>query len=301
MMKVLITGADGQLGKDCLAVLSANYRVTAVDIDRLDIASARVVDKAVKTIGPDIIVNCAAFTLVDACESDFDRAWQANSEGPANLAKAAAKTGARLVHISTDYVFDGKKQVPEAYTESDVPSPMSVYGSTKLAGEERIMEAMDDYIILRTAWLYGRHGRNFVRTILDKLLTKPESRLQIVNDQYGSPTWSYRLAMQMNHLLSAGGCTGIYHASSEGYCSWYELAGEICRQMAIPCRIDACTTAQYPTPAARPQNSILENQHLKSEKVNLMTTWQQDLSAFLAAHGRELAAAATQKAGGSPL
>ncbi len=295
-MKVLITGADGQLGKDCLALLSPKYQVTAVDIDGLDIAEANTVDKAIKTLGPDVIVNCAAYTRVDACESDFEKAWQANSEGPANLAKAAARNGTRLIHISTDYVFDGKKPVPEGYTESDTPSPMSVYGSTKLAGEERIMEAMDNYVIFRTAWLYGLHGQNFIRTILGKLLNEPENRLHIVDDQYGSPTWSYRLARQIDHLLATA-ARGIYHASAEGYCTWYELAAEICREMAIPCRIDACATKDYPTPAARPQNSILENHHLKSEKSNRMIHWHEDLKAFLAAHGRALAAAVGRKTG----
>ncbi len=297
MMKVLITGADGQLGKDCLAVLSPKYQVTAVDIDRLDIAAAKAVDKALRTLGPDIIVNCAAYTRVDACESDFEKAWQANSEGPANLAKAAAKTGARLVHISTDYVFDGKKPVPEGYIESDAPSPMSVYGSTKLAGEERVMEAMDNCIIFRTAWLYGRHGQNFIRTILGKVLSEPENRLQIVSDQYGSPTWSYRLARQIEHLLATPS-RGLYHASAEGYCSWHELAVEMCREMGISCRIDACATEDYPTPAARPQNSILENRHLKMEKANRMVHWREDLKAFLAAHGKDLAASLRRKAGG---
>lgn len=298
MTDVLITGADGQLGMDCKSVLGARFRVTGADIDRLDISSESAVDEAVTTLRPDIILNCAAFTQVDACERQYQAAWQANSEGPANLARAAARAGARLVHISTDYVFDGKKPVPEPYTEADRPNPMSVYGSTKLAGEERIMEAGGDYVILRTAWLYGLHGSNFIRTILNKALNEPQARLSVVDDQYGSPTWSRQLAIQIDRLLTTG-AHGLYHASAEGYGTWYELAAALLREMGISCRIDPCTTAEYPTPAARPKNSILENRRLKAEGINMMQDWQRALRQFLSEHGRELAASLSGKSRGS--
>ena len=297
MKTILITGADGQLGRDCQDVLSADYQVSAVDIEQMDIADARAVKKAVNRFKPDILINCAAFTRVDDCENQFAEAWAANSEGPANLARACAASGARLVHISTDYVFDGKKPAPEAYTETDTPNPLSVYGSTKLAGEERVLEVCEEALVLRTAWLYGYGGKNFIRSILGRVLNEPQTRLTIVNDQYGSPTWSRRLALQIARLLKTR-ARGIYHATAEGYCTWYELARQMCEIMALPCRIEPCTTADYPTPAARPQNSILENQRLKSEALNEMADWREDLRAFLSAHGEALSAELRQKTGG---
>ncbi len=299
MMKILITGAKGQLGQDCAAVLRNKYDVTAVDVDELDIVSASTVDAAVLSLQPEIIVNCAAFTLVDACESQAEAAWQVNTDGPANLAAAAVKTGARLIHISTDYVFDGKKPVPEAYIESDPTHPVSVYGKSKLAGEERIMGKTDNFIILRTAWLYGLNGKNFIRTILGKVLNEPQTRLRIVNDQYGSPTWSYRLAMQIDRLLTTS-ARGVYHASSEGYCTWYDLTKALIKALDLSAQVTPCTTEEYPTPAARPRNSILENKHLKSEDLNVMRNWQSDLQEFIKTHGHELTASLTRKTTGAP-
>jgi dTDP-4-dehydrorhamnose reductase len=287
MAKILLTGCHGQLGTDCLSVLGAAHDVTGVDIDRLDIASSKAVDRAVRACQPEVIINCAAFTKVDACEDAFEAAWRANSEGPANLAKACARFGARLIHISTDYVFDGKKSVPEPYTESDPPNPLSVYGSTKLAGEERIMEALKDHVILRTAWLYGRGGANFISAILKKAIKEPAATLRIVNDQYGSPTWSYQLAGQIARLLESP-ARGVYHASAEGYCTWHELAVQVFSKLGISASITPCTTAEYPTPAARPKNSILENARLKKENIHAMADWRDGLSRFFQTHGEEL-------------
>ncbi|MBS3757257.1 MAG: dTDP-4-dehydrorhamnose reductase [Desulfobacterales bacterium] len=297
-MNVLITGARGQLGQDCAAVLGGRHRVTAVDVDELDIVFAKAVDAAVQSLSPEIIVNCAAFTNVDACESQKDSAWRVNADGPANLAAAAAKTGARLIHISTDYVFDGQKPVPEAYTESDAPHPLSVYGKSKLEGEQRIMEKIDNHVILRTAWLYGLKGKNFIRTILGRVLNEPQNRLKIVNDQYGSPTWSRRLAMQIDRLLTTSAC-GIYHASSEGYCTWYELATALLKALDLSGRLSPCTTQEYPTPAPRPGNSILENNRLKTANLNVMNNWQADLQEFLGTHGQELTASLTRNTTGA--
>ncbi len=297
MQTILITGANGQLGKDCRRVLQEDAAVTAVDVDEADIASEKEVTSLVAAVKPDIIVNCAAFTQVDACEEQVEKAWDANARGPANLAGAAAATGARLIHISTDYVFDGAKPPPGAYTEYDIPNPVSVYGQSKLAGEKRIMEAANNYIILRTAWLYGACGKNFLRTIAGKIASEPATRLKIVADQHGAPTWSYRLALQIRRLLSTD-AAGIYHASAEGSCTWYELACLLCRRLELACPIEPCTTEEYPTPARRPQNSILENHRLKAENANIMLHWQQDVETFLAAHGGELTAPPEKRGGG---
>ena len=289
MMKMLITGAQGQLGRDCVDVLGEKYAVTAVDVQELDIASGASVDGFFQSLQPEVIVNCSAFTHVDACETQAEAAWRVNADGPANLAAAAQKTGARLIHISTDYVFDGQKPVPQAYIESDATRPLSVYGKSKLAGEERITASCDNYIILRTAWLYGANGKNFIRTILGKTLNEPDTRLKIVNDQYGSPTWSYQLALQIDRLLTSS-ATGIYHASAEGYCTWYDLAVALFREFDLTGPITACPTSAYPTPAVRPPNSILDNHRLKSENRNVMEHWQSALKAFIKTHGRQLLA-----------
>ena len=289
MMKMLITGAQGQLGRDCVDVLGEKYAVTAVDVEEMDIAAGASVNDFIQSLQPQVIVNCAAFTQVDACETQAEAAWRVNADGPANLAAAAQKTGARLIHISTDYVFDGQKPVPQAYIESDATHPLSVYGKSKLAGEERITASCDNYIILRTAWLYGANGKNFIRTILGKILNEPDTRLKIVNDQYGSPTWSYQLALQIDRLLTTS-ATGIYHASAEGYCTWYDLAVALLKEFDLTGHITACPTAAYPTPAVRPQNSILDNYRLKLENRNVMEHWQSALKAFIKTHGRQLRA-----------
>ena len=289
MMKILITGARGQLGRDCVSILNEKCAVTAVDIEELDITSAPAVSEAIHSMQPRVIINCAAFTQVDACESQVETAWRVNADGPANLAAAAAKTGARLIHVSTDYVFDGQKPVPQAYIESDATNPLSVYGQSKLAGEERIAASCNDYMIFRTAWLYGANGKNFIRTILGKVLNEPETRLKIVNDQYGSPTWSYELARQIASLLTSS-ATGIYHASAEGYCTWYDLSLALLQALDLTGRITACTTAEYPTPAVRPQNSILDNHRLKSENRNVMAHWHDGLKEFIKIHGQQLMA-----------
>lgn len=283
MVNVLITGGNGQLGKDCAQVLQDRFHVTSIDIDDLDITQPDQVNDFIKKIRPDIIINCAAFTQVDACETDRDAAWDVNVNGPANLANSARHSNALLIHISTDYVFDGNKNPTEAYIETNIPSPMSHYGRSKLAGERSVINNARDYMILRTAWLYGIDGQNFIKAILKKTLAEPETTLKIVNDQYGSPTWSYRLALQIQYLIDHSG-RGIYHASSEGNCTWYEFAGYFLNQLNIRHHIIPCTTDEYPTPAKRPKCAILENRRLKNENCNIMVHWQADLDAFLLQH-----------------
>lgn len=270
------------MGTDCHIVLGRRHEVRSVDLDELDIADPSRVENETAAFGPDVMVNCAAYTAVDACETQYDLARQINAEGPGNLAMAAERHGARLVHVSTDYVFDGSKMPPEPYVETDDPHPVSCYGKTKLAGEEAVKEATDDYMIVRTAWLYGVGGPNFLKTMLRLALKGPTRKISVVNDQFGSPTWSYRLALQIETLIQARG-EGVYHATSEGYGTWYELAVEFLDRMGVPHCVVPCTTVQYPTPAARPMNSILENRRLKEAGINLMQDWRRDVAAFVAA------------------
>jgi len=288
-MNILITGGNGQLGHDCAQVLSGSHAVTCIDIEGMDITDSASVTKVAGRIRPGVIINCAAFTQVDACETQTETAFRVNVTGPENLAKWASANGARLVHISTDYVFDGKKTPPETYVETDQTAPLSGYGKTKLAGEQAVAAATDEFIILRTAWLYGINGHNFLKTILKKTLLEPERRLTIVDDQYGSPTWSYRLALQIEHLLQHD-AEGIFHATAEGYCTWYGLTRYFLGKLNVPCNISPCTTADYPLPAPRPGCAILENRRLKDLNLNIMEPWQQDIDLFVEQFGPQLMA-----------
>ena len=291
-MRILISGGTGQLGRDCQKVLAESHPVTAVGSRELDITDWKAVDAFVQDVKPDVILNCAAFTRVDDCETRKDSAWKVNVEGPKHLAAVAGMRGLRLIHISTDYVFDGKKQVPEYYTEKDDTHPDSYYGLTKLEGEKAVRAETDHYTILRTAWLYGAEGGNFLKTMLKLALGNPQKEIKVVNDQFGSPTWTYRLAQQIEKVMDAD-ITGIFHATSEGYCSWYELATVFLGEMAgfYPIRPDAfvpCTTREYPTPAARPANSILENRRLKDAGLNFMRDWRADLIQFVSLFRKRL-------------
>lgn len=279
-MKIVILGGKGQLGSDCTKVLKEIHDVMSVDLDELDITDISQVEAAAGNFGADVIVNCAAFTRVDDCETEKELACKVNVEGPGNLAVAAKNQGAQLIHISTDYVFDGRKKAPEPYTEKDAPNPISYYGVTKLAAEEAIRRTIENHIILRTAWLYGIRGQNFLKSMLTLALKDPQREIKIVNDQFGSPTWSYRLALQIAKLIESRG-NGTYHATSEGYCTWYGLATYFLGKMGVPHSFVPCTTAEYPTPAARPMNSILENKRLKESGINLMQGWKSDLDEFV--------------------
>lgn len=279
-MKILICGSSGQLGSDCLQILQEAHEVLALSLNELDITSSSDVDKVIRNSVPDIILNCAAYTDVDACETERELAWKVNVEGPKNLASGVTKYGGLLIHISSDYVFDGRKKPPEPYVEDDEPNPLSYYGRTKLEGEVAVMQATDQYIILRTAWLYGIHGRNFLKTILELALGNPDKKVKVVNDQFGSPTWSFRLALQIAELIEKNG-RGTYHATAEGHCTWYELAGHFLGEMGIGHSLIPCTSDEYPTPAIRPRNSILENKRLKKADINLMKDWSHDVDQFV--------------------
>jgi dTDP-4-dehydrorhamnose reductase len=278
-MKILICGATGQLGTDCRRVLGRDHEVTSAASHQLDITDPSQVNSWVEDLHPEVIVNCAATTAVDACETRPDLAWEVNAKGPGNLARAARRSGAHVIHISTDYVFDGKRPLPHPYVETDETHPISCYGKAKLAGEMAVKEATDDHTILRTAWLYGITGHNFLKTMLRLALNNPGREIKVVNDQFGSPTWSRRLALQIKRLIEVRG-HGIYHATAEGYTTWYRLAVSFLDRMGVPHRVVPCTTAEYPTPAARPVNAILENRRLKEAGINVMEDWQDDVTRF---------------------
>jgi dTDP-4-dehydrorhamnose reductase len=276
----LIAGGTGQLGSDCLQVMGESCEVTALGSTDLDITRLPDVERAVQDFSPDVLVNCAAYNQVDACETEREIAWNVNVKGPENLAACMEKYGGRLIHISTDYVFDGGKRPPAYYLEEDKPNPLSFYGKTKLEGERAVRRTTRRHTILRTAWLYGINGQNFIKTMLRLALKDPDKPVKVVNDQFGSPTWSYRLALQILKTIEAKGL-GTYHATAEGNCTWYEFARYFLDKMDVPHGVIPCTSEEYPTPAPRPKNSILENRHLKEEGIHLMVDWQSDLDQYV--------------------
>jgi len=286
-MKIMITGAGGQLGQDCWRVFGNTHQVTGLDHHQLDITRRVHVNEAVAKINPELIINCAAHTGVDACETENELARALNVSGPRYLAESAARQGSLLVHISTDYVFDGQKPIAEGYAEDDAPGPLSVYGKTKLAGEKAVREVTAHHLILRTAWLYGIRGHNFLKTMLKLTRANPSREFKVVNDQFGSPTWSYRLALQIEKLVE-NGARGIYHATAEGVCTWYDLATYFLNKMNVPYCLVPCTSDEFPTAAVRPKNSILENRSLKEAGINFMAPWQDDVDQYIEQFGRQL-------------
>lgn len=281
-MRILVAGANGQLGTDCLAVL-AGHETLGLDLPALDIADPESVRAAFRAFRPDAVVNCAAYTAVDRAETDEAAADRANRQGPAVLAGACAGAGARLVHVSTDYVFSGDRPVPEPWTEDDAPAPRTAYGRTKLAGERAIAGSGCDHAILRTAWLYGARGKNFPKTMLRLALANPADTARVVADQWGCPTWSRRLAEQIRAVLeNPGRVSGVCHAVGQGRTNWFEFAETFLSLVGVPHRLTPCATADYPTPARRPANSILDCGRLRAAGLLVMDGWRDALAAFVA-------------------
>lgn len=288
-MKILLTGASGQLGSECRAVLENDYQVLAPDREEFDITSWDLVITGICELSPDIILNCAAFTKVDECEKQRKLAERINVEGPRNLAQGAARYDKMIVQISSDFVFNGRKRLPQPYFEDDPMLPISHYGHTKMESEMAVKQNASNYIILRSGWLYGVTGDSFIKRILRSALRRGQEGIRVVDDQFGSPTWSFRLAQQIKVLIDKGK-EGVYHATAEGFCSRYEWAKYLLEKMEIKTPVTPCSSQEYPTPATRPTNSILENRQLKLEGVNVMPHWRRDLDSFLDKYGARLLA-----------
>ena len=286
-MNILIIGSGGQLGVDCTKVLSGKYRVTAVDFPEIDITSRSSLDSIWAAHQPQVVINCAAYTAVDKCETDTEAAWRVNADGPRHLGEIAAVHGTRVIHVSTDYVFDGKKEVPTPYVEDDPVNPLSEYGRSKLAGEQHLLTVCPEALILRTAWLYSANGPNFLKTMLRLALSDPDRNFTIVDDQFGSLTWSLTLAAQIEKLLDTD-LSGIVHTTADGYSSWYEAACYFLERMGVPHSFIPCTTEDYPTPAHRPANSILRNKVLDDRGLSVFNDWQADVDRFTEAHKDKL-------------
>lgn len=278
---VLVTGSRGQLGDAIRRRMDRfpAYTFTLTDIDELDLCDKKAVLDFVRRGRYAYIINCAAYTAVDRAESDAERCMRINRDAVGHLATAAREVSARLIHISTDYVFDGRATRP--YREDDPTSPTSVYGRTKLAGEHVLLETLPaDAVILRTAWLYSEVGNNFVKTMLRLGAERPEIR--VVNDQFGSPTYAGDLAEAVLRVLTAPTFhPGIYHYTNDGVCSWYDFARHILRTAHPTCIVRPIPTSDYPTPAARPAYSVLDKTRIRQAYGVSIPRWQDSLDRCL--------------------
>jgi len=283
-MKVLITGAAGQLGRALVQELAhRDWEVAATDLADMDITDQDAVWRSLSAHQPGLVINAAAATRVDVLEANPDLALKVNALGPRNLAAACRRLGFKLVHISTDYVFDGEKTGP--YVEWDETRPQSVYGVSKLLGETLVREQCPDHFILRTAWLYGLPGPNFITAILAR--ARQGQGLKVVNDQRGTPTSAQALASQIL-ALAATEAFGTYHATCQGEATWYEFALHILGKAGLDVPERPCTTAEYPLPARRPANSVLENRLLQLQGLDLMPSWQEAVHRFWELYGEQL-------------
>jgi len=281
--KIALIGSYGMLGQRVKAGLPAPVRLTEFNFPEFDFLNPADLVKTLRDVAPDVIINCSAFTAVDNCEKEEAAATRINGEGPALLAGLACEKGSVLVHISTDYVFDGRSSTP--YRESDLPSPLSAYGRSKLAGEKAVLDSgLESFFIIRTSWLYGPGGPNFVETILR--LAAEREELRIVADQVGSPTLTDDLAEAIFRLLATGEY-GVYHFSNEGFCSWYEFACAIVqgardRGLALPVKqILPIATADYPLPAPRPAFSLLSKEKYREQTGCEIPHWRDGLNRYL--------------------
>lgn len=276
-MKILITGSKGQLGLELVKQLKIKglYKIIDTDRDELDIVDIDNVNEFILSSKPDVVINCAAYTAVDLCETDIENAYKINAIGPRNLAIACEKIGAKFVQVSTDYVFDGNIDRP--YREDDNTCPNSIYGSSKLMGENFTKEFCSRHFIVRTAWLYG-DGNNFVRTMLK--LSETNKEINVVNDQFGSPTSAVDLAKAIIELIHTEHY-GTYHGTCEGKCSWYDFAQKIFEISNIDIKVNPVTSEEYKRPAPRPAYSVLDNFMLKLVGLNSFRNWEDALIEYL--------------------
>ena len=283
-MKILVTGANGMLAQavrerfaeEELILTDVNVKDTSI-IKELDITNLENLQKFVEDCKPDVIINCAAYTAVDNAENDLEMARRINAEGPKNLAIAAKKVGSILVHVSTDYVFGGDLDLEKCYSEDDEKNPQTVYGTTKLEGEEAIAQCMEEFYIFRTAWLYGL-GKNFVRTMLR--VGNQNNVVNVVHDQHGSPTYTVDLANIIADSLQKEIPYGIYHATNLGFTTWFDFTKKIYELADIDCEVNPVTTEEFPRPAKRPANSKLSKEKLESVGIQI-PNWEDALKRYL--------------------
>ena len=275
-MRILVTGAKGQLGADIVNTLSAKgIEHLGTDIEDFNIADKDAVLDFVKTYAPDAAIHCAAYTAVDAAEDNADWCMRTNAEGTENIARACRDIDAEMIYISTDYVFSGEGDSP--YETDSNRAPLSIYGKSKLIGEDSVMRNLDRHYIVRTSWVFGENGDNFVETMLK--LSKDRDEINVVDDQIGSPTYTVDLAILLCQMVQSGKY-GVYHATNEGFCSWAEFACEIMKTSGSACRINQISTEQYPTKAVRPRNSRMSKVSLDNAGFARLPEWKDALGRY---------------------
>jgi dTDP-4-dehydrorhamnose reductase len=276
-MKVLVTGVKGQLGHDVVNELEKRgIEAVGTDINDMDITDAESVDRVIKAAAPDAVIHCAAYTAVDAAEDNEETCRKINAGGTQNIADVCKELDIKMIYISTDYVFSGQGERP--WEPDDERNPVSVYGRTKYEGELAVQNTLDKYFIVRIAWVFGINGKNFVKTMLK--LSENHDRITVVNDQFGSPTYTFDLAKLLVDMVQTDKY-GIYHATNEGICSWYEFACEIFKQAGINMEVVPVTTAEYGAKAVRPYNSRMSKDKLTDNGFEKLPTWQDALKRYL--------------------
>ncbi len=282
-MKVLILGASGQLGSEFTAFLKDKAEVFAFNHNELDILDFKGLTNKFFELSPDVVINCAAYTKVDQAEEEENFAYQVNSVGAKNVSSTSFKVKAKVVYFSTDYVFDGTKNSP--YNEFDKPNPLSIYGKSKLFGEEFTKQFNPNHLILRTSWLYGINGSNFVKTIAK--LAKEKGELKVVNDQIGTPTYTLDVVKQTWQLIQDDS-VGLYHSSNTGQTNWFGFAKKIVGQLNLNAKILPIKTDEFPALAKRPSFSVLENYLLEIENKNIMRLWEEAFNDFINKYKKKL-------------
>ncbi len=278
-MKVLVTGARGQLGTDMVYCLERNpvaYQVLGLGRENLDITNTQQVDSILEQEKPEVIIHTAAYTKVDQAETEQDIAYGINAIGTRKLVVGAEKIGAKFVYISTDYVYDGQSSVP--YSEFDTTNPQGVYGKSKRAGEEFVLSLSSKFFIVRTSWVYGKYGANFVKTMLK--LGHGGKPIKVVDDQIGSPTYTVDLACFLQKIIETE-FYGIYHVTNAGSCSWYAFAKAIFEEVGVKVELSPCTTADFPRPAPRPAYSVLDHMGIRLNGFKDLRPWREALKEFL--------------------
>lgn len=283
-MKIAVIGADGQLGTDiCKAIDKTNHELIRLTIEHIDVADMGSVTRVLGELGPRLVINTAAFHHVEKCEEETVRAYEVNALGPRNLAKVCNGIDAALMHISTDYVFDGNKKSP--YIETDAPMPLNVYANTKLAGEYFVRATAKKYYILRVSGIYGKSpcigkgGVNFVDLMLK--LSREREEVRVVDDEVLTPTSTVEIANQVVKMVESDAQYGLYHATAEGQCSWYEFAGEIFNITKPNIKFNKALPGEFAVKVNRPSYSVLENKFLKDQGINVMRHWKEGLREYL--------------------
>jgi dTDP-4-dehydrorhamnose reductase len=276
-MKVLVTGANGQLGYDVIKRLEfEGVEFLGTDRSTLDITNEEQVNRVISGFNPDVVIHCAAYTAVDKAEDEKELCYSVNVLGAKYVAEACKKTKAKMVYISTDYVFDGEGDKP--FKVTDKPNPINYYGKTKYEGELEVQNFLDKYFIVRISWVFGSNGNNFVKTMLR--LGKVRDEISVVADQVGSPTYTPDLAKLLVEMVKTDKY-GVYHATNEGYCSWYEFACEVFKQAGMDVKVNPIKTEEYPTRAMRPKNSRLDKTKNNDSKITYLRSWQEALNTMI--------------------